>query len=76
MYPTNTDGPGSISLKNFTGDWLRRIEERIAGGSGQVPAILPSFTSLNHGKAVKVIGNIIHSSRPVIEVVTSFYIYF
>ena len=38
-----------LSLRNLTGDWLRRIEERFAGvnGGGQVPSILQSFTSLD-----------------------------
>jgi len=38
-----------LSLRNLTGDWLRRIEERFAGvnGGGQVPSILQSFASLD-----------------------------
>jgi len=38
-----------ISLRNLTGDWLRRVEERFAGvyGSGSKPSILQSFTTVN-----------------------------
>ncbi|KAG5646963.1 hypothetical protein DXG03_001686 [Asterophora parasitica] len=37
------------SLRNLTGDWLRRVEERFAGvnGSAAKPSILQSFTSLD-----------------------------
>ena len=42
-----------LSLRNLTGDWLRRIEERFAGvnGGGQVPSILQSFASLDRPHA-------------------------
>ncbi|KAJ3517947.1 hypothetical protein NLJ89_g178 [Agrocybe chaxingu] len=38
-----------ISLRNLTGDWLRRVEERFAGvnGDGKKPSLLQSFTSLD-----------------------------
>ncbi|KAI0311286.1 acyl transferase domain-containing protein, partial [Amylostereum chailletii] len=38
-----------ISLRNLTGDWLRRIEERFAGvnGLGKKASILQSYTSLD-----------------------------
>lgn len=38
-----------ISLRNLTGDWLRRVEERFAGasGNGNKASILQSFTSLD-----------------------------
>ena len=38
-----------LSLRNLTGDWLRRIEERFAGvnGGGQVPSTLQSFAFLD-----------------------------
>ncbi|CAK5268309.1 unnamed protein product [Mycena citricolor] len=38
-----------LSLRNLTGDWLRRVEERFAGvnGSGNKPSILQSYTSLD-----------------------------
>ena len=42
-----------LSLRNLTGDWLRRIEERFAvvNGGGQVPSILQSFASLDQPHA-------------------------
>lgn len=38
-----------LSLRNLTGDWLRRVEERFAGvnGGGNKASILQSFTSLD-----------------------------
>ncbi|KAF8632253.1 hypothetical protein AX15_002000 [Amanita polypyramis BW_CC] len=38
-----------ISLRNLTGDWLRRVEERFGGvnGGGTKPSILQSYTSLD-----------------------------
>ncbi|KAJ6512975.1 fatty acid synthase [Mycena sanguinolenta] len=38
-----------ISLRNLTGDWLRRVEERFAGvnGGGDKPSLLQSYTSLD-----------------------------
>jgi fatty acid synthase subunit beta len=38
-----------ISLRNLTGDWLRRVEERFAGvdGGGIKPSLLQSYTSLD-----------------------------
>ncbi|KAG6910835.1 hypothetical protein DXG01_007150 [Tephrocybe rancida] len=38
-----------LSLRNLTGDWLRRVEERFAGvnGSAAKPSVLQSFTSLD-----------------------------
>ncbi|KAH0585247.1 hypothetical protein H2248_008491 [Termitomyces sp. 'cryptogamus'] len=38
-----------LSLRNLTGDWLRRIEERFAGvnGSAAKPSVLQSYTSLD-----------------------------
>ncbi|KAJ7060332.1 hypothetical protein C8F01DRAFT_1220130 [Mycena amicta] len=37
------------SLRNLTGDWLRRVEERFAGvnGGGEKPSLLQSYTSLD-----------------------------
>jgi fatty acid synthase subunit alpha, fungi type len=37
------------SLRNLTGDWLRRVEERFAGvnGGGVKPSLLQNFSSLN-----------------------------
>jgi fatty acid synthase subunit alpha len=36
------------SLKNLTGDWLRRVEERFAGVNGVVKAsVLQSFSALD-----------------------------
>ncbi|KAF5382044.1 hypothetical protein D9615_004428 [Tricholomella constricta] len=38
------------SLRNLTGDWLRRVEERFAGvnGAAAKPSILQSYTSLDN----------------------------
>ena len=38
-----------ISLRNLTGDWLRRVEERFAGvnGAATKPSVLQSFLSLD-----------------------------
>lgn len=38
-----------ILLRNLTGDWLHRIEERFAGvnGGGDKPSLLQSYTSLD-----------------------------
>src|ERR1700728_3575610 len=38
-----------LSLKNLTGDWLRRVEERFAGvnGGGDKPSLLQSFSLLD-----------------------------
>ncbi|KAJ7158521.1 fatty acid synthase [Mycena filopes] len=38
-----------VSLRNLTGDWLRRVEERFAGvnGGGDKPSVLQSYTSLD-----------------------------
>ncbi|KII85134.1 hypothetical protein PLICRDRAFT_45274 [Plicaturopsis crispa FD-325 SS-3] len=38
-----------VSLRNLTGDWLRRVEERFAGvnGHGPKPSILQSFKTLD-----------------------------
>jgi fatty acid synthase subunit alpha len=36
------------SLRNLTGDWLRRVEERFAGVNGEgVKSFLQNFSSLN-----------------------------
>jgi len=39
-----------VSLRNLTGDWLRRVEERFVGvnGSGGKPSLLQSFSTLDH----------------------------
>jgi hypothetical protein len=41
------------SLRNLTGDWLRRVEERFAGvnGSGAKASMLQSFSSLDNPHA-------------------------
>jgi len=38
-----------ISLRNLTGDWLRRVEERFAGvnGAAAKPSVLQTFSSLD-----------------------------
>ena len=39
-----------LSLRNLTGDWLRRVEERFAGvnGGGPKASVLQSFTSFDN----------------------------
>lgn len=53
MYVSHQNRWVDLSLRNLTGDWLRRIEERFAGvnGGGQIPSILQSFTSLDQPHA-------------------------
>lgn len=45
MYVAHEGRWIDISLRNFTGDWLRRIEERFAGV--ERPSLLQSYTSLD-----------------------------
>ncbi|KAL5526485.1 FAS2 [Sanghuangporus sanghuang] len=45
MYVAHEDRWIDISLRNFTGDWLRRIEERFAGVNK--PSLLQSYSSLD-----------------------------
>lgn len=42
-----------ITLRDFTGDWLRRVEERFAGiqTAGQQTSLLQSYTQLDHDPA-------------------------
>ncbi|KAF5389975.1 hypothetical protein D9757_013855 [Collybiopsis confluens] len=49
MYVAHEKRWVDITLRNLTGDWLRRIEERFASvnGSGAKPSILQSYNSLN-----------------------------
>ena len=49
MYVAHQDRWVDISLRNMTGDWLRRVEERFAGvnGGGHKASILQSYTSLD-----------------------------
>ena len=49
MYVAHEKRWVDISLRNLTGDWLRRIEERFAGvnGHGAKPSVLQSYTSLD-----------------------------
>ncbi|KAI6129042.1 hypothetical protein EDD16DRAFT_1516096, partial [Pisolithus croceorrhizus] len=48
MYVAQQDRWIDVSLRNLTGDWLRRIEERFAGvNGGTKPSILQSFAQLN-----------------------------
>ena len=53
MYVSHQGRWVDLSLRNLTGDWLRRVEERFAGvnGGGQIPSILQSFTSLDQPHA-------------------------
>lgn len=48
MYVAHQSRWVDLSLRNLTGDWLRRIEERFAGvnGHGSKPSLIQSFTSL------------------------------
>ena len=49
MYVAHESRWIDISLRNLTGDWLRRIEERFAGVNGHKAksSILQSYTSLD-----------------------------
>ncbi|KIO16925.1 hypothetical protein M407DRAFT_12583 [Tulasnella calospora MUT 4182] len=49
MYVSHENRWVDISLRNLTGDWLRRVEERFAGvdGTKSKASILQSFTSLD-----------------------------
>ncbi|KAK7690523.1 hypothetical protein QCA50_005621 [Cerrena zonata] len=48
MYVAHEERWIDISLRNLTGDWLRRVEERFAGVNGSAKAsILQSFKSLD-----------------------------
>ncbi len=49
MYVAHQNRWIDISLRNLTGEWLRRVEERFAGvnGGGSKPSILQSYTSLD-----------------------------
>jgi enoyl reductase-like protein len=49
MYVAHESRWVDVSLRNLTGDWLRRIEERFAGvnGLGTKPSLLQSYNSLN-----------------------------
>uniref|UniRef100_A0A0W0EUQ4 Putative fatty acid synthase n=1 Tax=Moniliophthora roreri TaxID=221103 RepID=A0A0W0EUQ4_MONRR len=49
MYVAHQQRWVDISLRNLTGDWLRRVEERFAGvnGGGTKTSILQSYTSLD-----------------------------
>ncbi|KAI0635636.1 fatty acid synthase [Trametes polyzona] len=53
MYVAHQERWVDISLRNLTGDWLRRVEERFAGvnGGGNKPSILQSYTSLDKPQA-------------------------
>ena len=49
MYVAHQSRWVDVSLRNLTGDWLRRVEERFAGvnGTGSKPSILQNFSSLD-----------------------------
>ena len=53
MFVTKEGRWIDTSLRNLTGDWLRRVEERFAGvnGGGAKASVLQSFTSLNNPHA-------------------------
>jgi fatty acid synthase subunit alpha len=49
MYVAHEDRWLDLSLRNLTGDWLRRVEERFAGvnGGGPKASIIQSYSSLD-----------------------------
>jgi len=48
MYVSHQSRWIDLSLRNLTGDWLRRVEERFAGVNGGLkPSVLQSFTELD-----------------------------
>ncbi|KAL1666812.1 acyl transferase domain-containing protein, partial [Schizophyllum commune] len=49
MYVAHQSRWVDISLRNLTGDWIRRVEERFAGvnGTGDKPSLLQSYTRLD-----------------------------
>ncbi|KAG8961241.1 3-oxoacyl-[acyl-carrier-protein] synthase [Tulasnella sp. 425] len=49
MYVSHENRWVDISLRNLTGDWLRRVEERFAGvdGTKSKASVLQSYTSLD-----------------------------
>ena len=48
MYVAHQERWIDLSLRNLTGDWLRRVEERFAGvDSGSKPSIIQSFSVLD-----------------------------
>ncbi|KZT01368.1 fatty acid synthase [Laetiporus sulphureus 93-53] len=49
MYVAHEERWVDLSLRNLTGDWLRRVEERFAGvnGGGAKASLLQSYTSLD-----------------------------
>ncbi|THH15787.1 hypothetical protein EW146_g4747 [Bondarzewia mesenterica] len=53
MYVAHQERWIDLSLRNMTGDWLRRVEERFAGvnGGGPKASILQSYTSLDKPSA-------------------------
>jgi fatty acid synthase subunit alpha len=53
MYVAHENRWVDISLRNLTGDWLRRVEERFAGvnGHAEKASILQSYTSLDNPHA-------------------------
>ncbi|OBZ72637.1 Fatty acid synthase subunit beta [Grifola frondosa] len=52
MYVAHQERWVDLSLRNLTGDWLRRVEERFAGvNGGQKASILQSYQSLDRPEA-------------------------
>ncbi|KAI0826547.1 acyl transferase domain-containing protein [Trametes gibbosa] len=48
MYVAHQERWIDISLRNLTGDWLRRVEERFAGVNGDLkPSVIQSYTLLD-----------------------------
>ena len=48
MYVSHQDRWVDLSLRNLTGDWLRRVEERFAGlNNGKKSSVLQSFSALD-----------------------------
>lgn len=54
MYVAHEDRWIDVSLRNLTGDWLRRVEERFAGvnGGGAKASVLQSYTALDQPSQV------------------------
>ncbi|KAJ7285205.1 fatty acid synthase [Mycena rebaudengoi] len=50
MFVAHEERWVDLSLRNLTGDWLRRVEERFAGvnGGAAKPSLLQSYTSLDN----------------------------
>jgi fatty acid synthase subunit alpha, fungi type len=52
MYVSHQSRWIDSSLRSLTGDWLRCVEERFAGGSTSKASLLQSYTSLDNPSAL------------------------